>query len=146
MTSQIIEKRFRTFLLLLSGFMCIGTLVELWLEEHTESATQYIPFVLCGLGLLTIIFVLLKPQPWSLRLLQGTMILVGLGSFFGLYEHIEHNLAFELEIRPNAVASDVFFEALKGANPLLAPGILGLAALIALAATYYHPALVRREA
>jgi hypothetical protein len=73
------------------------------------------------------------------------MLLVGLGSLFGLYEHIEHNLAFELEIRPTAAVNDVFMEALKGASPLLAPGILGLAALIALAATYYHPALVKRE-
>lgn len=56
-------------------------------------------------------------------------------------EHIEHNLAFELEIRPNATTGDVFFEALSGANPLLAPGILGLAAIVALAATYYHPQL-----
>jgi hypothetical protein len=58
----------------------------------------------------------------------------------GIYEHIEHNLAFELEIRPNATAGQVFMEALGGASPLLAPGILALAAILAIAATYYHPA------
>ena len=63
-----------------------------------------------------------------------------------MYEHIEHNLAFELEIRPNASASDVWLDALKGASPLLAPGVLGLAASLALAATYQHPALARRQA
>jgi hypothetical protein len=48
-----------------------------------------------------------------------------------------------LEMRPSAVWSDVWFEALRGAAPLLAPGILALAAIIAIAATYEHPALVR---
>jgi hypothetical protein len=67
------------------------------------------------------------------------------GSLFGVYEHIEHNLAFELEIRPGAGLGDVWFEALKGASPLLAPGILVLAAILAIAATYYHPALERRH-
>jgi len=36
-------------------------------------------------------------------------------------------------------------KAVSGGNPLLAPGILALAAIIALAATYYHPALVERR-
>jgi hypothetical protein len=145
MTSQTIEQRYRTFLLLLSGFMCLGTIVELWLEEHTETAVQLIPFILCGLGFLIILWVLFSTNRTNLLILRGTMLLVGLGSIFGVYEHIEHNLAFELEIRPTAAVSDVFMEALKGASPLLAPGILGLAALIALAATYYHPVLVKRE-
>ena len=69
------------------------------------------------------------------------MGLITLGSCFGIFEHIENNLAFALEIRPNAVVSDVFFEALRGASLLLAPGILTLGAILALAATYYHPAL-----
>ncbi|MEP7291582.1 MAG: hypothetical protein ABI835_07345 [Chloroflexota bacterium] len=30
---------------------------------------------------------------------------------------------------------------MKGANPLLAPGILVFAAVVALLATYYHPVL-----
>ena len=145
MTSQIIEQRYRIFLLLLAAFMCLGTIVELWLEEHTGTAVQIIPFILCGLAFLAIVWVLLSPNRSSLLALRGTMLLVGLGSLFGVYEHIEHNLAFELEIRPNAAVSDVFLEALKGASPLLAPGILGLAALIALAATYYHPRLSHRE-
>jgi hypothetical protein len=60
---------------------------------------------------------------------------------FGIFEHIEHNFGFALEIQPNATAPDVFWAALGGANPLLAPGILAFAALLALAASYYHPLL-----
>ena len=71
-------------------------------------------------------------------------MLVGLvGSLFGIYEHLEHNIEFALEIRPNAAVADVFWGALAGANPLLAPGILAFMAILALAATYYHPALAK---
>jgi hypothetical protein len=36
-------------------------------------------------------------------------------------------------------------DALMGANPLLAPGILALAGVLAIAATYHHPALRKTD-
>ncbi|MCA9985881.1 MAG: hypothetical protein KDE59_16360 [Anaerolineales bacterium] len=141
MNSSQLETRFRHFLLVVAASLCVGTVLELIFSEHFESPAQFIPFVLCGVGLLAILIALFFPRRgtiWGLRL---TMLLVGLGSLFGIFEHVEHNFAFELEIRPNAVAGDVLWDALQGANPLLAPGILGLTALLALAATYYHPRL-----
>ena len=145
MTSQIVEQRLRWFLLSLAGFVFLGTVVELWLEEHTESATQFIPFVLCGLGFLAVVAALINPNRVTLLALRGVMGLVALGGLFGVYEHLEHNLAFELEIRPTATVTAVLLDALKGASPMLAPGILALTALIAIAATYYHPALGGRD-
>ncbi|MBL8156945.1 MAG: hypothetical protein JNM70_22415, partial [Anaerolineae bacterium] len=62
-------------------------------------------------------------------------------SGLGLGLHLLGNTQFEQEIRPSAAAVDVLLEALKGANPLLAPGILALAGLLAIAATTYHPML-----
>lgn len=141
MSEQTLLQRYRLFLFLLTGAIFIGVLVELYFTEHTESLPQWIPFVLSGLGLVALVGVLVRPQRAMILALRGVMGLVTLGSFLGIFEHIEHNLEFALEIRPNAVASDVFFEALGGPNPLLAPGILALGALLALAATYYHPAL-----
>jgi hypothetical protein len=73
------------------------------------------------------------------------MSLLLLGSLLGVYEHLVNNFAFELEMRPSAVWSDVWFQALRGAAPLLAPGILAVAAVVAIAATYAHPALARRN-
>ena len=52
---------------------------------------------------------------------------------------------FALEIQPNATTSEIVMDALRGANPLLAPGVLALAAILAIAATYYHPALHQDE-
>ncbi len=146
MSEQTLLQRYRLFLFLLTGAIFIGVLVELYFTEHTESPLQWIPFVLSGFGLVALVGVLVRPQRAMIFALRGVMGLVTLGSFFGMFEHIEHNLEFALEIRPNAVASDVFVEALGGPNPLLAPGILALGALLALAATYYHPDLDQKHA
>jgi hypothetical protein len=69
------------------------------------------------------------------------MGLVGIGSLFGMYEHIMNNIAFQLEIDPNLTLSQQIATGLGGANPLLAPAILGIAAILALAAVYQHPLL-----
>lgn len=145
MNATVILARLRRFLLVLAVLLCVGTFVELWAAEHYHEPIQILPFVLAGLGLLTILVVLVRPGRAAIRLMQAVMLLNGLGGAFGVYEHIEHNLAFELEIRPNAAVTDVLIEALQGASPLLAPGILGLAAVLALAAVYYHPVLEKKR-
>lgn len=142
MSNELILQRLRTFLLGLAAFLCAGTMVELALIGHWEGPPQILPFVLCGLGLAAVIALLLRPQRRIIRLLRWVMGVTFAGSLFGVYEHIEHNIGFAMEIRPNATMGDVFFDALGGANPLLAPGMLALAAMIAIAATYYHPLLV----
>lgn len=141
MSNELILQRLRKFLFTLTALLCLGTLVELSLINHLESAIQVLPFVLAGLALVATVWVLRRPGRLSLGVLQIVMVVTLLGTAFGVFEHIKHNVAFELEIRPNANVNEVFLEALGGANPLLAPAVLGIAALIALAATYYHPEL-----
>lgn len=141
MSSELILQRLRHFLLLVAGFLCVGTIIELGLIEHWDDPPQILPFVLCGLGLAVVLIVLLRPHRNTIRLLRWVMGITFAGSLFGIYEHVEHNIGFALEIRPNATTGDIFFEALGGANPLLAPGMLAVAALLAVAATYYHPVL-----
>ena len=141
MSAEIILSRLRTFLLALAAFLSIGTLVELAFTKHWESPIQLIPFVLCGLGLIAIALFVLKPMRGNLTLLRWVMILNFVGSLFGVFEHVEENVNFALEIKPSTAGLDLILKGLGGANPLLAPGMLAFAALIALAATYYHPAL-----
>jgi hypothetical protein len=64
-----------------------------------------------------------------------------LGSLVGLYEHIANNIGFQLEVSPGSTIAQLISAALGGASPLLAPGILAVAAVLALAATYAYPAL-----
>jgi hypothetical protein len=141
MSAEIVVERLRRFLLILAGLICAATVVELWLIKHTKDPIQLLPFILCGLGLAAVVVVLLRPQRRTLRALQGIMGLLILGSLIGVYEHIASNLEFALEIQPNAATNTLIFKALGGANPLLAPGMLAFAALLAIAATYYHPTL-----
>ena len=133
--------RLRRFLLALSILLFCGTVVELLLVNHKEDFVQLIPFGLCGIGVITALVVLLRPKRTTVLALRVSMILVVCGSFFGIYEHLTNNIAFQREIKPNAPMADVLMSAIAGGNPLLAPGTLAIAAVLALAATYYHPAL-----
>lgn len=144
MNATTLERRFRTFLLVVSASVFLGTIVELWLAKHTKSSIQFVPFVLCGVGLIAVVAVLLRPRRATLFALRGVMLTLIGGSALGIYEHLAGNWAFVVEIRPTATPSEVLLSALRGAAPLLAPGILALAGVIALAATYYHPALGNR--
>jgi len=138
-----ILQRLRTFLLWLAVLLSAGALVELWAADHTEEPLQWVPFVLCGLSLIVLAAALLRPQRGVLLALRGVMVLMVLGSLLGIYEHVAGNIAFAQEIRPTTAGFDLLLEGLTGANPLLAPGMLAVAALIALAATYCHPALAK---
>ena len=144
MTTDVILARLRRFLLVIAGLLLAGTILELWVINHTQEAIQWLPFILCGVGLVVVGAALLRPQRSNLMALRGVMGVVTLGSVFGVIEHIESNLGFVLEIHPNATFDQILSGALGGANPLLAPGMLGLAAVLAIAATYYHPALKGR--
>lgn len=141
MTERTIEQKYRVFLLAMTAVVLAATTVELLLTEHAESFVQIIPYILSGIGVAAVGAVLHRPTRGRLRALQGAVVLLALGGAYGIYEHLEHNFAFELEIRPNATAGEVVGEALRGASPLLAPGVLTFAALLAAAAVYRHPNL-----
>jgi hypothetical protein len=136
-----ILSRLRRFLLVLSILLFCGTVVELLLVKHWGDGVQLIPFGLCGIGSIATLIMLLRPRRATVLALRWCMMLVVCGSLFGIYEHLTNNIAFQHEIKPNAPMADVFVNAIAGANPLLAPGTLAVAAILALAATYYHPAL-----
>jgi hypothetical protein len=146
MRNDLVLQRLRTFLLLLAAGLSLGAIVELWAANHTEEPLQWVPFVLCGLSVVAISAALLRPQRGVLLTLRGIMVLMVGGSLLGIYEHVAGNIAFAQEIHPNLDAGALLLEGLTGGNPLLAPGTLAVAALIALAATYYHPALASRYA
>ncbi|HKR01519.1 MAG TPA: hypothetical protein VJT09_12650 [Pyrinomonadaceae bacterium] len=141
MTDAVVLLRLRRFLLTVSAMLFCGTVVELWLVGHDETIVQLIPFALCGLGLLIVVAVLLRPRRAVLMPLRACMGLILLGSLFGIYQHIAGNVEFQREVNPNATGREVLMGAVGGGNPLLAPGVLALAAVLAMAATYQHPAL-----
>ncbi len=141
MRERSLEGRYRAFLLYVAALVLLGAILELWFSEHTEGLVQLIPFGLAGAGLIATIGVITKPNRRTVWALRFVTVVLAVGALYGIYEHVSHNLLFELEIRPTASLGDVVWEALFGASPLLAPAVLGLAALLAAAATYGHPDL-----
>ena len=138
MSTAEVLRRLQLFLLVLSSLLFTGTLLELWLVNHTEDLIQWVAFVLAGLGLLATLTVLFRRRRTTVLLLRVCMLAVVLGSFFGIYEHVINNIAFEREIQPNATFSQLVRMGLGGANPLLAPGTLAVAGLLALAGAYKY--------
>ncbi|MBI1281414.1 MAG: hypothetical protein GC179_25025 [Anaerolineaceae bacterium] len=146
MNAVTFERWMRRFLLIIVECLCAGTVIELYLEKHYKETNQLIPFVLCVLGFVSVLAVQIRPNRKMIWVLRIVMVAVVLGSLLGGFLHLSANIDFQVEMRPNQSAVDSFFAALMGTAPLLAPGMLGLAGVLALAATYYHPAMGKRPA
>lgn len=114
--------------------VCLGTAADLALMGHFGSLPQYLPFLLCALGIAAAVVGARKPAKNGRRFIWAVSGAITLGALFGLWEHIEHNYLFEAEIRPNAVLVELLREAIQGASPVLAPGaLLVVSVMLALA-------------
>ncbi len=129
----------RAFLALVVA-SALGACLELALSGHTETRVQLVPFGLAALGTLCAVGVWFSPSKNMLRGLQGAMTVVALGGLFGIWEHLEHNYAFEAEIRPAASTIELVTQAIFGASPALAPGMFLVMAAMGFAAAWRHPA------
>ena len=124
----------------------IGTLTELLLLAHYEDAFQLIPTVLLGVCLLIIAWHATRPSVTTVRLLQGTMLLLLTAAAAGVAFHFNGAAEFQLEIDPSLTRSALFAKVIRvHAPPLLAPGSLVQLALVGLMHTYHHPRLSRAE-
>jgi hypothetical protein len=140
-TTSLWEPRLRLLLLGLALFSFAGIALELWFEDHDKELLQLLPFGICALGFLVIVLVLLKPTTPAIWLMRLVMLASVGVSVLGLFEHIQANYGFEREIRPAASDATVFWQALHGSAPTLAPGSLAIIAVLAVSATMGHPAL-----
>lgn len=136
MSAVEVLQNLRRFLLGLSVLLFCGAIVELWLVGHTDGWLQWVPFVLSTVGSIVSLIVFFKAQPMTVRVLRMCMIVIVLGTLVGIYQHVAGNLALEREINPSASTARLVTRSLEGGNPLLAPGILTIAALLSLSATH----------
>ncbi len=130
------EHRLRRFLLYVAGFVWAGSIVELLLAEHTGDWVQYVPFVVSVLGVAAATAVLRLPGRRSFRFLRVASWIAIAASIVGGYKHLAANYELEAEVNASASISTHLWDAFFGASPLLAPGILALAAVLALAAIW----------
>jgi hypothetical protein len=140
MNSEQSLARIRQLLLIISAGVFIMTVTELVFLSHWNETIQLLPFLLSGWGLITLFLAYFRPNPMTINLLRWSMIVIGLCSLIGIYEHMSNNLGFQMEIQPNATTWELIMATFEGANPVLAPGILMLGAAIGWTAVYHHSA------
>ena len=141
MKAEVTLTRVRQFLLIIAAGTFVMTTAELIFISHWNESIQYLPLALCGLGLITLALAYFHPSHGSTHALRWSMIVIGVCSFIGFYEHMYNNYAFWMEIQPNSTAQELIVATLSGGIPILAPGILLLGAVIGLIAVYKHPLL-----
>jgi hypothetical protein len=141
MNSEQSLARIRQFLLIISAGVFIMTVTELFFLSHWTETIQLLPFFLSGWGLITLVLAYFRPGPVTIKILRWSMIVIGLCSLIGIYEHMSNNLGFQMEIQPNATTWELIMATFEGANPVLAPGILMLGAAIGWTAAYQHSVL-----
>lgn len=139
MKTEVVLKRIRIFLLGFSIFIFAGAVLEHFALRHYREDLQWVPFLLCPLGILLIALFLAKPGKGTLKALQIGMWINIAGGLIGTFIHVTGNLESIFEGGQSANLLNIFYEAAGGRNPLLAPGTLIIAALLALAAVYHHP-------
>ena len=137
------EPWLRRFLLATAAATYLAAAVELVLVEHYEEWQQIWPFVMTALGVAAAGWAWASPGAASLRAARWAGALASVTALVGVYFHLEGNLGFVREVRPETTGVAAVWDALSGGNPLLAPGMVALAGLLAAAATYRHPALDR---
>jgi hypothetical protein len=141
MNSEQSLARIRQFLLIISAGVFIMTVTELFFLSHWTETIQLLPFLLSGWGLIVLSLAYFRPNTMTINILRWSMIVIGLCSLIGIYEHMANNLGFQMEIQPNATSWELIMATFEGANPVLAPGILMLGAAIGWTAAYGHSTL-----
>lgn len=119
----------------------VGLIVELLLQKHFDSATQWIPIVSLGLGLATTAVVARNPTRVAMQAFVITMLVFVAAGVLGLVLHFKGNVEWALERNPELGGMTLIWKALTGATPALAPGALAQLGLLGLAWSYRHPAV-----
>ena len=126
MTLRII----RTTLLVALLLGIVGLGAELLLLEHTEDLWQYIPLILSGAALAVLVWGIAAPSTAAFQSFRILMLLFVLSGAVGVFLHVKGNIEFELEMYPDLTGLKLYWEALSGATPALAPGSMTLLGLV----------------
>ena len=141
MTPRATLSRLRAFLHALAAGLFLGTIGELLSVKHYGEPVRLIPFALCLLGLIVLAVAWFRPGRRVLLASTGLLTVIAASSLLGVYFHVEGNLELVHEVHRHPTTRQLVEAALTGRNPLLAPGTLAVAAVIALAALYARTGL-----
>ena len=136
MSAQERLSRLTGFLYGLAIVMFAGTIVELVAAKHFQEPLQFVPFVLCVVGIGAVFLAWRHPGRQAIQGMRALMLVTAAGSLLGIWEHVEGNMGFVQEMHPGTSGWPLISAALTGRAPLLASGVLAAAAAVAISATF----------
>ncbi|MEX2152515.1 MAG: hypothetical protein WD825_04200 [Gemmatimonadaceae bacterium] len=113
----------------------LGTAAELLLLEHFEDILQIIPFFVIALGVAIGGWYARRESPGSVRAFRAMLVLLAISGVTGLVLHFRGNVEFAKESDASLGGLELIWEALMGATPALAPGMMVFLAAIGYAIT-----------
>lgn len=137
---RLTPRLLRTGLLAVLLFGIAGLGAELLLLEHWEGGWQIAPLALLGAAVATLALDRARPGPLATAALRATMLLLVVSGAVGFGLHLRGNLEWELESQPSLGGWPLFWEALRGATPALAPGAMAQIGLLGLLYAGWRPA------
>lgn len=129
------ERRLRILLLALFLFTLLGAATELLLTSHTKG-WQLVPVILMILSVVALGWFAIVRNKTGLRLFQGIMVCFVISGAGGVLLHFNSNEEFALEVFPGLAGFDLLWKSVKGAAPILAPGIMVQLGLLGLGYAY----------
>ena len=137
--------RLRAFLLGVILVGAVGLVAELLLLEHFDEWRQWVPLVLLGATILLGAVVGVRPTDGAVRAFRLVMMLCLVAGAIGVWFHYQGNVEFEVERDGSLRGLPLFWEAIRGATPALAPGALAQLGLLGLVWAHFHPAVRGRS-
>ena len=133
----------RTLLLALVVIGALGLVAELFLLEHYEEWTQWLPLAVLAAVPPASLWLWLRPERIAVHAFRAVMLIAAATGVAGLVLHFAGNRAFELEMDAQTRGWALTWHTLRGATPVLAPGAMIQLGLLGLALTWRHPALLQ---
>jgi hypothetical protein len=130
-----VERRLRILLLALFLFTLLGAVAELLLTSHTEG-WQLVPLILMLLSVVVLGWFAIVRNKAGLKLFQGIMVCCIISGAAGVLLHFNSNEEFALEVYHGLDGLDLLWKSVKGAAPILAPGIMVQLGVIGLVYAY----------
>ena len=138
------ERRLRILLLALFLFTLLGAATELLLTSHTEG-WQLVPLSFMMLSVVALGWFAIVRNKTGLKLFQGIMVCFIISGAVGVLLHFNSNEEFALEVYPGLAGLDLLWKSVKGAAPILAPGIMVQLGVLGLVFAYVENRYQRSE-
>ena len=146
MTAQTALEKLGGFLTWLAVVVVAGTVAELVMAKHWEEPVQIMPFVVCAAALAATATVRSRPSESTVRAFWVVMTVVAATSAFGAWEHVLTNRGSMLDRNPGLSGVSLLVAMLTGRAPVGAPGVMALAAVLALAGQWATTVAASRSA